>query len=84
MRSFIPLNFALLLLPVLSGGVIVEDFHSLPATEYDFVIVGGMPNSKPMSNVLIELAARWHSGMCHGEQAVRESFAQDFAHRSGL
>ena len=33
---------ALILLPVSSWGIIVDDFQALPATEYDFVIVGGL------------------------------------------
>ena len=35
------LAVALSLLPLSSWAAIVDDFQALPATEYDFVIVGG-------------------------------------------
>ncbi|KAH6904223.1 aryl-alcohol oxidase [Coprinopsis sp. MPI-PUGE-AT-0042] len=74
MRPSFTLKLApLLLLPALSGAVIVEDFKALPATEYDFVIVGA-------TDRVLRLGGT--GGMRHGKQAFGEPFAQYLAHRS--
>ncbi|KAH6904212.1 glucose-methanol-choline oxidoreductase [Coprinopsis sp. MPI-PUGE-AT-0042] len=54
MRSCFAFASAALLLPLLSGAVIVEDFQSLPTTDYDFVIVGGGAGGCAMANRLSE------------------------------